>query len=201
ICLRCASLGLGCCSRCHPFVLFEDIARLWKNSSLDEVKTIIEVAEILPMYKEHLSDPEMAPIYYPWKGSYFRLQTRFVNGSCIALIPGKGCLLGENRPLICKVWPFWWKEGSKPSMDEEFPLEIQSECTMVSSWKFSMEDVLRELGFSESVIRRALFSLKIAIEEHGRILKKAGEENIPPEGLIDWFFEGHFWEGSFKKGN
>jgi Fe-S-cluster containining protein len=159
---------------------------------LEEVRAIVEVAEIPPVYMEHLSDPEMAPIYYPWKGSHYRLQMKFVKGSCIALIPRKGCLLGEERPLICRVWPFWWKEGSKPSMEEDFPLEINGECTMVSPWHFSYQEVLKELGLSEMKIRRELFSLNLALEEHGRILKIAREKGIPPEGLLDWFFEGFF---------
>ncbi|MEM1581286.1 MAG: hypothetical protein QXK89_02075 [Candidatus Bathyarchaeia archaeon] len=67
------------------------------------------------MYLHHIFDPEMKQIYYFRKGLYYRLQTRLVNGTCIALIHSKGCMLGDIRPLICKVWPFWWKSESNLS--------------------------------------------------------------------------------------
>lgn len=147
---------------------------------------MVEVAEIPPMYIEQLSDPEMAQIYYAWNGSHHRVQTRFVGDFCAVLKPGKGCILGKNRPLICGVWPFWWKEGMRPST-ENFPIEINGECTMVTSWDFPMERVLEELGSSEDMIRGELISMDKALKEHYEILEEAKEENIPATRLLDWF--------------
>jgi len=184
-CLRCASLGLGCCSRCHPFVLFADLALLLRYYSSREVTEIVEVSEILSKYIEHLSDPEMAQIYYPRNGSYYRMQTKFVGDSCIALKPGKGCVLGNNRPLICRVWPFWWKEGTQP-LTEKFPMEIDEECIM-AVWKFPMERVLEELNLSEDQIRKELTSMSRALNEHEKILGEVKKENIPATELLKWF--------------
>ncbi|MEM1997737.1 MAG: hypothetical protein QW236_07765 [Candidatus Bathyarchaeia archaeon] len=100
-----------------------------KNYSIEYVKIIVEADVIPAIYLHHLLDPEMKQIYYFWDGAYYRLQTRFVNGSCIALLHGRGCSLGDYRPLICKVWPFWWKSGADPSLGD-FPIEINGDCTM-----------------------------------------------------------------------
>jgi Fe-S-cluster containining protein len=149
------------------------------------VREVVEVGKIPTIYLHHLFDPEMAQIYYFWNDVYYRLQTRFVNGACVALFPGKGCMLGDGRPLICKVWPFWWRSGLKPSKDD-FPLEINGDCTMATLWKMSIEDILKEFGLSESVIRKQLLTLNKALDEHSKMLKEAMKRNIPPKMLLDW---------------
>lgn len=188
LCLRCASLGLGCCSRCRPFILVEDLRLLLRKHSLGKVKEVVEVGEIPTIYLHHLLDPEMAQIYYFWNGVYYRLQTRFVNGACISLFPGKGCTLGDGRPLICKVWPFWWRSGLKPSKDD-FPLVINGDCTMATLWNMPIEDILKEFSLSESVIRKQLLTLNKALEEHSKTLKEAMKKNIPPNMLLDWLLK------------
>jgi len=149
------------------------------------VRTIVEVSVIPSMYLHHLSDPEMRVIYYFWGGRYYRLQTRFVNGSCIALIPNRGCTLGDNRPLICRVWPFWW--GSEADLSSEsFPIEIDGDCTMAVLWNMSPKEILREFGCSERDLRKDLLKLSKALKEHENILKEAKDENVPPKRLLDW---------------
>jgi len=185
LCLRCASLGLGCCSRCRPFILAEDLRLLLKNYSTEEVKAIVEVGLIPAMYFHHLLDPEMNQIYYFWENAYYRLQTRFLRGSCVALVPGKGCSLGNSRPLICRVWPFWWKSGSNPSGDN-FPIEINGDCMMATLWSMSPREILREFRYSESELRKDLLTMSKALKEHGEILKEAAKRRIPPNELLSW---------------
>ena len=184
-CLRCASLGLSCCSRCRPFVLLEDLRTMSRTHSEDEVLEIVEVDVVPAMYLHHLSDPEMAQIYYRWGGKHYRLQTKFVNGSCVALVPGKGCALRESRPLICKVWPFWWRSGSNPSTGD-FQLEVDGDCTMVTQWNMTVDEVLRELGLSEVLVKRELLALHEALREHCRALARARAMGIPPRQLLSW---------------
>jgi len=185
LCLYCASLGLGCCSRCRPFILAEDLRLLLKNYSAEEVKAIVEVGLIPAMYLHHLLDPEMNQIYYFWENAYYRLQTRFINGSCIALLHGKGCRLGDYRPLICRVWPFWWKDGVDLSSGD-FPIEINGDCTMAIRWNMPIEEILREFGCSENTIRRELLALSRALKEHGEMLREAARRRIPPNELLNW---------------
>ncbi|MEM2539498.1 MAG: hypothetical protein QXN85_03440 [Candidatus Bathyarchaeia archaeon] len=185
LCLYCASLGLGCCSRCRPFILAEDLRLLLKNYSTEEVKAIVEVGLIPAMYLHHLLDPEMNQIYYFWENAYYRLQTRFINGSCIALLHGKGCRLGDYRPLICRVWPFWWKDGVDLSSGD-FPIEINGDCTMAIRWNMPIEEILREFGCSENTIRRELLALSRALKEHGEMLREAARRRIPPNKLLNW---------------
>lgn len=194
LCLRCANLGLGCCSRCRPFILTEDLRLLLRDYSVEEVKAIIEVGLIPTMYLHHLSDSEMNQIYYSWGSSYYRLQTKFVNGSCIALMPGEGCRLGDNRPLICRVWPFWWKSSANLS-GSDFPIEVNGDCTMVTLWNMPSDEILRELGYSEDTLRRDLLTLSRAIKEHGEILREAAKREIPPNKLLDRIL--HLVQGNY----
>lgn len=156
-----------------------------RTYSENEVLEVVEVDEVPIMYLHHLSDPEMAQIYYPWGGRHYRLQMRFVDGSCAALVPGKGCALGESRPLICKVWPFWWRSGSDLSRGD-FQLEIDGDCTMVTRWNMTADEVLRELGLSESLVKRELLALFEALREHATALAKAHAMGIPPQRLLSW---------------
>jgi len=146
---------------------------------------MLEVSEISPQYFEHLSDPEMIQVYYPWGGSYFRVQTKFLNGSCIALKPGKGCVMQKTRPLMCKVFPFWWVEGADLST-KDFAFEINGECTMVTLWKFPISRVLKELNLSEEQIREELVMMNKALDENHKILDEAKNENVPPTKLLNW---------------
>lgn len=184
-CIICASMGLGCCSRCQPFVLFIDVKHMLRRLTLESVMKMIEVSEAPPMYWEHLSDPEMAQIYYPWRGKFYRLQMKFINGSCIALKWGEGCILAQSRPLICKVWPFWWAEGGKPT-EEKFPIEVNGECTMAILWGFPTERLIKELDTSESQIRLQLKFIYYGLSEHYNILQEALRKNIPPNELLRW---------------
>lgn len=149
------------------------------------IEAIVEVNVIPEIYLHHLSDPEMKQIYYFWDGIYYRLQTRFVRGSCIALISGKGCMLGDYRPLICRVWPFWWKSGANLSA-KDFPIEINGDCTMATHWNMSIEEILKEFGYSRDAIRKDLLTLNKALKEHSEIMKEANEKEIPPKKLIGW---------------
>jgi len=164
--------------------LLEDLRTMLRARSEDEVLEVVEI-DVPTMYLHHLSDPEMAQIYYPWNGKHYRLQTRFVNGSCMALVPGKGCVLGESRPLICKVWPFWWRSGSDP-LAGDLQLEVDGDCTVVTLWNMTMEEVLRELGLTESAAKRELLALHEALREHRRALARARAANIPPRQLLSW---------------
>jgi len=137
------------------------------------------------MYAEHLSDPEMRQVYYPWDETHYSIQTKFVNDFCIALKQGKGCILKERRPFVCKVFPFWWKEGVTPST-YSFPLEIAGQCTMINLWNFTIDIVFEELDTSEEQIRNELISMNNALIEHHRIMEEAKKESVPPARLLDW---------------
>lgn len=187
-CLRCASHGLGCCSRCRPFILAEDLRLLLKKYPKDKIKAIVEVDTIPTMYLHHLMDSEMKQIYYFWIGTYYRLQTKFINGSCIALLPGRGCTLGDYRPLICRVWPFWWGSGADLTRND-FPIEVNGDCTMATHWGMSLREILREFGYSESSIRKDLLALSRSIKEHSKILREASKRKVPPEKLLDYILD------------
>lgn len=46
-------------------------------------------------------------------GYRIKLTINPTNNCCILLDPEKGCVLDiEHRPLICRMYPFWWKNGA-----------------------------------------------------------------------------------------
>ncbi|MEM1586361.1 MAG: hypothetical protein QXX99_04820 [Candidatus Bathyarchaeia archaeon] len=184
-CLRCASLGLGCCSRCRPFILARDLCLLLEEYPVEKIESIVEVDVIPEMYLHHLLDSEMKQIYYFWGSAYYRLQTKFLRGSCAALMSSKGCILGDHRPLICKVWPFWWKNGTNLS-EGDFPIEVNGDCTMVTIWNMTIKEILGEFGYSEDALRKDLLTMSKALREHGEILREAAKRRVPPNKLLDW---------------
>lgn|GEM_PF-882219 len=184
-CITCASLGLGCCSRCQPFILYADIKRIVSHVGLGSAKRILECSEIPEAYRDHLEDPEMRMVYYRWGGSWYRIQMKFLAGSCIVLKHGLGCMLSRYRPLICVVWPFWWREGSNP-LDEDFEIEVIGECTMAKLWGFTPERIMLELDMDESGLKRDLRGMYIALKENGYVFREAYDRGVEPSKLLEW---------------
>lgn len=52
---------------------------------------------------------------YWWKNSFIKIEDIYFklnmknkeNSQCMFLVDGQGCILGENRPFICRLYPFW----------------------------------------------------------------------------------------------
>lgn len=184
-CITCASLGLGCCSRYQPFILYADIRRIVSCVGLESAREILECSEIPKAYHDHLEDPEMRMVYYRWDGLWYRIQMKFPTGSCIVLKHGLGCMLGRYRPLICVVWPFWWREGSNP-LDEDFEIEVIGECTMAKLWGFTPERIMLELDMDESELKRDLRSMYIALKENEYVFREAYSKGVEPSKLLEW---------------
>jgi Fe-S-cluster containining protein len=72
-------------------------------------------------------------------GKFFKLDTKKnEKGQCVFLVDGKGCVLGNNRPYICKVFPFWHENGKISYYSENF-------CGFERS-KVPLEDAMAALG-------------------------------------------------------
>lgn len=85
-----------------------------------------------------------------WIDSMFKKGNKFykinvkrrTNKDCIFLKKEKGCVLGENRPVVCKIYPFWINENGKINYEEgekEYcPLGI-TECSVPQAMKLMGE--------------------------------------------------------------
>ncbi|MEM2739403.1 MAG: hypothetical protein QXQ29_01195 [Candidatus Bathyarchaeia archaeon] len=152
------------------------------------VRELIECSVIPEAYRDHLEDPDVKMVYYRWGGSWYRIQVKFLGGSCIALKHGLGYILGQYRPLVCVVWPFWWVERSNP-LEEDFKIEIVGECTMAKLWRFTPERIMFELDMNEVELSRNLRNMYTALREHRSILEEAYNEGIEPSKLLEWLID------------
>jgi Fe-S-cluster containining protein len=61
-----------------------------------------------------------------WMSSMFKRGNKFYkinvrrkpSGNCIFLKEGGGCVLGKNRPAVCKIYPFWVDKKGKIDYEE-----------------------------------------------------------------------------------
>lgn len=100
-CRRCARLGSTCCNNPLVPLTMKDIDRL---TSLG-----YDPDRYLAVARYYL-DPELHEDW--WLGGFatvggrrYRATVRRVRGACPFL--SNGCLLGANRPLVCRIYPFW----------------------------------------------------------------------------------------------
>ena len=108
LCLECGLTKDSCCSLGVPLTI-RDI-RIIKNLGFK----LEDFAYAEEWGKEDFADGEEW-----WKGSMIKVNNRFYrvsckekkNGNCFFLREGSGCILGENRPLQCRMFPFWVKKN------------------------------------------------------------------------------------------
>ncbi len=108
-CLQCAGNEESCCAESYVPLTIADI-----DAILELGHTLEEATQAGEYYEEYLDDAE------PWwrasmteiEGRLFRVTTRKnERAQCVFLREGEGCLLGANRPRVCKIYPFWVDES------------------------------------------------------------------------------------------
>jgi hypothetical protein len=57
---------------------------------------------------------------------------------------------------------------------------------MVTQWNMTVDEVLRELGLSEGLVKRELLALHKALGEHCKALARARAMDISPRQLLSW---------------
>ncbi|MFA6427177.1 MAG: YkgJ family cysteine cluster protein [Candidatus Magasanikbacteria bacterium] len=109
-CLECKKINkVSCCEGWLKFpLMIEDI------NTITSLGYQIQDFVIAGEYKlESMHDDEAW-----WKNSLIKIGKNFFktnikknkNGDCIFLSDGHGCTLRDNRPLVCKIYPFWVDE-------------------------------------------------------------------------------------------
>ncbi len=74
---------------------------------------------------------------------------RTPNGDCIFLRKEKGCVLGENRPAVCKIYPFWVNEKGEIDYEDE---EEKRYC-FLGKRGYSVPRAMEAMGETEESIR------------------------------------------------
>jgi len=81
--------------------------------------------------------------FYVRKGGFYRLLN--INGKCVFLNLDNQCVIYENRPLGCRVYPLIYDEERGVVLDSECPLADSVGCEDLVKGVELIKLVLREL--------------------------------------------------------
>jgi Fe-S-cluster containining protein len=103
-CLACSGRQKTCCQGARVPMTVREMT----VCTMERRQVFIDLFYAGEYTKEEVKDFE------PWwmesmlekDGKFYRANTRRVDGNCIFLKPGEGCIL-QPRPLICRIFPFW----------------------------------------------------------------------------------------------
>jgi Fe-S-cluster containining protein len=112
ICLECVKKNSGCCSSYPAIPLtIKDIKRIKKLGY--DTKNFIYIQRFQKNWIDY-SEKWWSRSFVKHNDKIYKINMKKnKDGSCIFLKPGKGCTLGENRPYICKIYPFWVNKKGK----------------------------------------------------------------------------------------
>jgi Fe-S-cluster containining protein len=81
--------------------------------------------------------------FYTKRGGFYKLLN--VNGKCVFLGPSNECLVYEDRPAGCRVYPLVYDEERGIVLDEECPLASSVSCVDLVMGVDLVRVVLREI--------------------------------------------------------
>ena len=120
ICVKCSHMQETCCAD-SPRVPFtaNDLERLISlGHKVEEFAVAGEYTEEDFRGEEDWWEKSMIDI----GGKFYKVNVRKKeDGSCHFLDKEKGCVLGSNRPAVCKIYPYWmndkgsiiWEDGER----------------------------------------------------------------------------------------
>jgi Fe-S-cluster containining protein len=112
ICLECVQKNKGCCSN-YPFIplTLKDIERIKKLGYSNEDFVLVQ------KYRKdwiETSEKWWVDGFVSHDDKNYKLTVKKKkDDSCVFLKQGKGCVLGKNRPFVCKIYPFWVYSNGK----------------------------------------------------------------------------------------
>jgi hypothetical protein len=142
-CLRCGN----CCTRFGVCVTFFDILRIQKATG----KNPEEFLELIADYPEREREEPAIMI----DGRPCLLVLKMEKGNLCGFYSASGCRIYENRPLLCRAYPFVLKK--------EKLFELKSRCCP-KSWKPSKEE--------EQQYKKDAAQYKKEVEEYKKIAEK-----------------------------
>ena len=106
VCLTCSRLQHTCCTNGYQVPLTKsDVERIVALGH--PLASFAKAAEYLPEDLDE-DEPEFTASMAVVDGRYYRAGTQHdADGACVFLKKGVGCTLGDKRPTICKMYPFW----------------------------------------------------------------------------------------------
>lgn len=156
-CLECSKNQITCCTLGVPITI-SDIDRIislgykledfaepgeWDDEELEGnedwwVNSVTEVDGV--KYKIHLKEAN---------------DEDEDDGRCIFLRDGEGCVLGDNRPSLCKLYPFWVEEDGKLVYDD-----LDEHFCPINKNILPIEEALKLLNETEQTIKEHYKKIK-----------------------------------------
>lgn len=150
-CLQCSKIREPCCSNPQAPLTIKDIEYIVSKGF--EIKDFVELVEYTIDEFENGEDW--------WKESMIKIEDKFyrpcikVNSKgCVFLKDGEGCILGKNRPLFCKIYPFWIDENNKLIY-----LDSDDSCLIVVK-NIELKKALEYIHESDESIRKYFEEIK-----------------------------------------
>ncbi len=169
-CLRCVEAGGGCCTGKGSgiFVTLHDVLRIQKKNGMP----LDQIAHFAGVDSRHLKEVEETD---PFFATCFRngktLQLIRANDHCQFLTPGKGCEVFENRPAICRMFPFTFdftQTGEPRIVIPKADRQKDEDCTIIE------ENYYRSKGATLKAMNSNANRMMELIKEHIKEIKLFG---------------------------
>jgi len=150
ICCECGAKRVNCCCNEDYYlaVTINDIRKIISHGF--KIKDCIEAAGF---EEKELEDEQW------WKDAMIKIKNKLYrisliekkDGKCIFLKNRKGCILGDDRPALCKLFPFWIKRNKIIYYDDF--------CEIVQQ-KIPLREALDIIGETKEKIREYYAEVK-----------------------------------------
>ena len=131
-CRECARAGESCCFDPRILPTMDEVDQLTAAGHKDFLTAYVYKGE-----GSWADKWDQAMVVEVDEKNYELCVRRGSEGSCVFLVSGKGCTLGDKRLRLCKVFPRWVSRGIM-LIDSEFP-----SCRLK---KMSMSRILQEIN-------------------------------------------------------
>jgi Fe-S-cluster containining protein len=166
-CLNCSKIQNTCCTFHEHYIplTIDEIKKIEsKGFKLEEFATVVAFED------EQLEEDWWKELMVKIDGINFMtcLKSNNSNMICTMLEDSKGCMLKEDRPLICKIYPFW--------IDKDNNVVFQDDFCHIKKNKIDVKKALNIMNESEENIHNYIESIKEDYkknkEKHREIVKK-----------------------------
>lgn len=165
--MKCDTCKNHCCIGDYGTLLtLHDAKRISKSTGMpvDEFCYYGPICTDKEGQEELMQDKDHTYFDFSDSGKVLQLKARD-DGSCIFL-KDKKCSVYHTRPLICRIFPLWYKKVSKRTkliIDDDV-----GECWIPAP---SMQDTFKNLGYTEQEIKSLVKQFQKEIQEYQKYEK------------------------------
>lgn len=160
-CIRCSRVQKTCCSD-RPRVPFT-------IDDLDRIQALGHRLEDFAIAGEYKGNDVLPEEEEWWRDSMVEVDEKLYklnaklqdSGACHFLVEGKGCSLGDDRPSVCKIYPFWINE-----QDQLYIEQCGWNCLICEEHENKVSPILRSVNEIESSIREHFQAIKEDCEKN-----------------------------------